>query len=182
MIQDPGTDFRRIPRHLYSDNTPFSMETTVRHEYVRSRLDALLTNDTDWIAVLATVACELHAAFDHYHWTGFYRTTRPGHLQVGPYQGGHGCIDIAFGKGVCGTAAQEKKTQLVDDVHAFPGHIACSASTRSEVVVPIMNRNGNVVAVLDVDSDDASAFNQDDAEGLESLCAWLGERFAPQNP
>ena len=129
---------------------------------------------------MATVACELHAAFDYFHWTGFYRTVRPDHLQVGPYQGGHGCIDIPFARGVCGAAARTKTTQLVDDVNQFPGHIACSSSTVSEIVVPVLSPSGVVVAVLDVDSNDPAAFNHIDQEALEGLCAMLGERFGAE--
>ena len=147
---------------------------------VRARIDALLDEDADWVSAMATVACELNAAFDHFHWTGFYRTVRPGHLKVGPYQGGHGCLDIPFGKGVCGTSAAEKRTIVVDDVDAFPGHIACSSTTRSEIVVPVMDADGNVVAVLDVDSDDPAAFDDVDREQLEAICRMLGERFGTE--
>jgi GAF domain-containing protein len=99
---------------------------------------------------------------------------------VGPYQGGHGCIDIAFGRGVCGTAASTKATQLVPDVNAFPGHIACSSSTLSEIVVPVLTPDGDVIAVLDVDSDQSDAFDVVDQEALESLCAELGERWGEE--
>jgi len=147
---------------------------------VRTRIDALLDDDADWVSAMATVVCELNAAFDHYHWTGFYRTVRPDHLKVGPYQGGHGCLDIPFSKGVCGTSASEKRTMVVDDVDSFPGHIACSSSTRSEIVVPVMDAIGAVVAVLDVDSDDPAAFNDVDRDELESLCEMLGSRFGAE--
>lgn len=126
---------------------------------------------------MSTVACELNAGFDHFHWTGFYRSVRPDHLKVGPYQGGHGCLDIPFGKGVCGTSAAENRTIVVDDVDAFPGHIACSSSTRSEIVVPVRGPDGQVVAVLDVDSNDPAAFDDVDREQLEAICSLLGERF-----
>ncbi|MDX1747666.1 MAG: GAF domain-containing protein, partial [Halobacteriales archaeon] len=92
----------------------------------------------------------------------------------------HGCLDIPFGKGVCGTSAAEKRTILVDDVDAFPGHIACSSTTRSEIVVPVMDADGNVVAVLDVDSDDPAAFDDVDREQLEAICRMLGERFGTE--
>lgn len=145
---------------------------------VRARLDALLEDEDDWVAAMATVACELHHAFAHYHWTGFYRHTRPGLLVIGPYQGGHGCLRITFERGVCGAAARTKRSQLVPDVEAFPGHIACSSSTRSELVVPVLTPSGDVLAVLDVDSDDADAFTLEDQEHLEALCKKLGEQFA----
>jgi len=149
------------------------------YDSVRSRLQALIQTDTDWVAAMATVACELHHAFENYHWTGFYRVVSSGHLQVGPYQGGHGCIDIAFGRGVCGTAAANLTTIRLDDVNTFPGHIACSASTVSEIVVPVLNRNGRLVAVFDVDSDLAHAFNDVDQSQLEEICSWLGQGWGP---
>ena len=144
---------------------------------VRGHIDAILAEPCDWVAAMATVACELHAAFDYFHWTGFYRTVRPGHLQVGPYQGGHGCIDIPFSRGVCGAAASTKQTQLVDDVNEFPGHIACSSATVSEIVVPIVAADGTVIAVLDVDSNNPAAFDLLDKQHLEAICASLGDRF-----
>jgi L-methionine (R)-S-oxide reductase len=91
---------------------------------------------------MATVACELYHGDDRVDWAGFYRVVAPGLLKIGPYQGGHGCLSIAFDRGVCGAAARERRTQLVPDVDAFPGHIACSASTRSEIVVPVIDRTG----------------------------------------
>lgn len=145
---------------------------------VRARIDALLGDDADWTAAMATVACELHHAFDYFHWTGFYRHVRPRHLVVGPYQGGHGCLHIPFERGVCGAAARTGETQLVDDVEAFPGHIACSSSTRSEIVVPVVTPDGRLLAVLDVDSDAPAAFTDIDRVHLEDLCGSLGARFA----
>ena len=148
-----------------------------RYRPVLERIQALLSEPCDWTAAMATVTCELHHAFDHFHWTGFYRTVRRNHLQVGPYQGGHGCIDIPFSRGVCGAAAREKSTQLVPNVEAFPGHIACSSSTRSEIVVPVLAPDGTVIAVLDVDSDHLDAFDAEDQMALEGLCAALGMRW-----
>ncbi|MEL6444073.1 MAG: GAF domain-containing protein [Bacteroidota bacterium] len=152
---------------------------TERYAEVAARIDALLDGETDWTAAMATVACELHHAFDHYHWTGFYRAVSDDLLTIGPYQGGHGCLRIPFDQGVCGAAARTQTTQLVPDVEAFPGHIACSSSTRSEVVVPVLTPEGTLLAVLDVDSDDPDAFTaaEDQAE-LETLCARLGAQFA----
>ena len=148
------------------------------YDDVLRRIDALLEGEDDWVAAMATVACELHHAFDHFHWTGFYRAVSDDLLVIGPYQGGHGCLRIAFGRGVCGTAAAERTTQLVPDVDAFPGHIACSSTTRSEIVVPVLTPGGDVLAVLDVDSDDPAAFGATDQRYLERLCAELGARFA----
>ena len=148
-----------------------------RWEEVRLRLTGLLDGQTDAVAIMATVACELHHAFDHFHWTGFYRVTAPGLLTVGPYQGGHGCLTIPFDRGVCGAAARTQQTQLVPDVHAFPGHIACSSTTRSEIVVPIVSASGLTLAVLDVDSDLPDAFGSTDQTELEALCAELASRL-----
>lgn len=143
---------------------------------VAARIALLLEGETDWVAALATVVCELHHSFPHYDWTGFYRVIGD-ELVIGPYQGSHGCLRIARGRGVCGAAWAQNATQLVPDVHEFPGHIACSASTRSEIVVPVHNVAGDVVAVLDVDSDDLAAFDERDREALERLCGELGRRF-----
>lgn len=144
---------------------------------VRASIDSLLEGETDWVAAMATVACELHHAFEAYDWTGFYRAVDEHTLAVGPYQGGHGCLRIDFSRGVCGAAARTRTTQLVPDVHAFEGHIACSSSTRSEIVVPVLGPDGRVLAVLDVDSDAPAAFDRVDQDALEALCAELGRRF-----
>ena len=153
------------------------MDKSQTYEEVIKRIELLLDGPCDWTAAMATVSCELHHTFDSFHWTGFYRTVRPGHLQVGPYQGGHGCLDIPFDRGVCGAAARTKTTQVVDDVNQFPGHIACSSSTVSEIVVPVLSPNGDVIAVLDIDSDLPAQFDDVDQKMLESLCASLGARF-----
>ena len=144
------------------------------HQEVYGRITSILDGEDDWVAAMATVACELHNAFDHYHWTGFYRTTSPGMLKIGPYQGGHGCLYIPFDKGICGAAARTGKTQDVPNVHERVEHIACSSTTNSEIVVPVINSNGEVVAVLDVDSDDFSAFSEQDIALVERVCEWLG--------
>ena len=149
----------------------------MEHDEVYQRITSILDGEDDWVTAMATVACELHNAFDHYHWTGFYRTTSPGLLKIGPYQGGHGCLVIPFDKGICGDAARTGETQDVPDVHARPEHIACSSSTNSEIVVPVKNANGEVVAVLDVDSDDYAAFSPQDIELTERVCEWLGMTY-----
>ena len=146
----------------------------MEHDEVYQRIISILDGEDDWVTAMATVVCELHNAFDHYHWTGFYRTTSPGVLKIGPYQGGHGCLVIPFDKGICGAAARTGETQDVPDVHARPEHIACSSSTNSEVVVPVKDSNGAVVAVLDLDSDIPAAFSSDDIDLVERLCSWLG--------
>lgn len=152
---------------------------SVHYDQVRAVIDAILEGEDDWIAAMSTVCCELHHAFEYFHWTGFYRVIQPEWLGVGPYQGGHGCLRIPFSAGVCGAAARLKQTQLVDDVHAFPGHIACSSDTRSEIVVPVVDPQGQVLAVLDVDSNYGGAFTEVDQRHLEALCQELGRRFGP---
>lgn len=144
---------------------------------VFASIKALLEQESDWVAGMATVVCELHQSFAYYHWTGFYRVVREEHLKIGPYQGTHGCLDIPFSRGVCGAAARTGQTQRVDDVESFPGHIACSSSTRSEIVVPVFNPQGQLLAVFDVDSNDPAAFDAVDQEQLEAILAYYGARF-----
>lgn len=154
------------------------MSKSQRYRELRAAIDALLEDESDWISAMATVASELHHAFDHFDWTGFYRAVSPTLLRVGPYQGSHGCLSIELPRGVCGTAAHTRQTQLVPDVDAFPGHIACSSSTRSEIVVPVISPAGRLLAVLDVDSSTPAAFDDVDRRELEALAAELGRRFA----
>ncbi|GKY86652.1 GAF domain-containing protein [Sinisalibacter aestuarii] len=136
---------------------------------LRSRIGALVAGETDIVALMATVACEVHHFDARFDWTGFYRVTAPGHLKIGPYQGGHGCLDIPFERGVCGAAARTGEVQRVDDVEAFPGHIACAASTRSELVLPVWNGAGALIGVFDIDSDRPAAFTDEDAEALGAM-------------
>jgi L-methionine (R)-S-oxide reductase len=143
------------------------------YQQTRIHIRALIDGETDEIAVLATAAAELRHAFPHFHWVGFYRVVRPGLLKVGPYQGGHGCLTIPFDRGVCGRCASEKETQVVADVTLLSYHIACSGSTRSEIVVPLLDQHGEVRAVLDVDSDLPGAFDQVDQDALEALAVDL---------
>jgi len=146
------------------------------YQLTAQRINALIEGESDWFAVLSTVVCELHNSFDYFHWTGFYRTTEPNLLKVGPYMGGHGCLAIPFSRGVCGAAAASQETQLVPDVNALPYHIACSTSTQSEIVVPLISE-GNTIAVLDVDSDEPDAFDAADQQGLELICSMLVEHY-----
>ena len=140
---------------------------------LKGHSDAILEGITDEVAAMATLAALIHHAFGHL-WTGFYRVIIPGQLlRVGPYQGSLGCLDIAFGRGVCGTAAAEMKTVIVPDVDKFPGHIACDARARSEIVVPVLGRRGDLIAVLDVDSDRLDAFKMEDQQGLERIVSWF---------
>ena len=162
------------------DRAPANLDEPARRAHyaaVLRQLSALLEGEDDWVAAMATVACELHHAFDAFHWTGFYRAVGERTLVIGPYQGGHGCLRIDLDRGVCGAAARLRVTQRVDDVGAFPGHIACSATTRSEIVVPILRPDGTLLGVLDVDSDLPAAFTAADQDGLEAVCAELGRRY-----
>ncbi|MFB6286814.1 MAG: GAF domain-containing protein [Candidatus Bipolaricaulia bacterium] len=152
-------------------------DKAARYEDTRRRIDALLDEQTDWIAAMATVACELHHSFDHYDWTGFYRPVGDRTLLVGPYQGPHGCLQIDFDRGVCGAAARARETQVVPDVEKASDYIACQSSTRSEIVVPVLTPEKELLAVLDVDSDSLRVFDSTDQEHLEALCRGLGERF-----
>lgn len=159
------------------DTVTTSFEKAERYTDVRRRIDELLDGQTDWIAAMATVACELHHSFEDYDWTGFYRVVGDRQLLVGPYQGPHGCLRIPFDRGVCGAAARTRETQLVPDVEDVPDHIACQSSTRSEIVVPVLTPEDRLLAVLDVDSNTLGAFDVTDQEHLEALCRMLGEQF-----
>ena len=138
----------------------------IDYDTVSKSIAALTEGETDPVALMATLACELHHADDRFDWTGFYRVTAPNLLKIGPYQGGHGCLSIPFDRGVCGAAARTGQTQIVDDVEAFSDHIACSSSTRSEIVLPVWNGAGGLIGVLDIDSDRPAAFDSHDAEQL----------------
>lgn len=122
----------------------------------------------DDIALMATINSVLSHAFPHFFWTGFYRMCG-GRLVVGPYIGTVGCLQIELGRGVCGTAAAQRETIVVPDVHQFPGHIACDPNSKSEIVVPVFDREGELLAVLDVDSDQWNAFDEEDKAGLERI-------------
>ncbi|GAC1429191.1 MAG: GAF domain-containing protein [Thermoanaerobaculia bacterium] len=122
----------------------------------------------DDIALMATINSVLTRRFDHFYWTGFYRVCGD-RLVIGPYVGTVGCLQIEFGKGVCGTAAARRETVIVPDVNAFPGHIACDPRSKSEIVVPVFAPDRELIAVLDVDSDRLNAFDEDDRAGLEKM-------------
>ncbi len=134
------------------------------YDSLAATLRSLTEGETDAVALMATVVCELHHAHPLSDWTGFYRVTAPEMLKIGPYQGGHGCLVIPFSRGVCGAAARTGQIQLVPDVDAFPGHIACASSTRSEIVLPVWNGQGRLLGVLDLDSDTPAAFTETDAD------------------
>ncbi|AXC51075.1 GAF domain-containing protein [Paracoccus suum] len=143
----------------------------VDYPALAARIRALTEGEDDVIALMATVACEVHQSDERFDWTGFYRVTAPEMLKIGPYQGGHGCLVIPFSRGVCGAAARTGQVQLVPDVDAFPGHIACASSTRSELVLPVTGAGGSLIGVFDIDSNRPGAFTTTDAVALEAILA-----------
>jgi GAF domain-containing protein len=157
----------------------FSIDTNapksdMYRELVKSA-DALTSGESDGVANMSNIAALLWEFLPDVNWTGFYRVV-DGELVLGPFQGKTACIRIPFGRGVCGAAAQTGETQLVEDVHAFPGHIACDANSASELVVPVM-RDGQVIAVVDLDSPSRGRFDDDDALGIQSLVAVIADRI-----
>ena len=143
----------------------------IDYKTLATTIASLSKGETNDIALMATVACEIHHADTRFDWTGFYRVVSPGLLKVGPYQGGHGCLVIPFGRGVCGAVAQNERTELVPDVNAFPGHIACASSTQSELVMPVFDATGALIAVFDIDSNRPDAFTESDAQEIEQILA-----------
>lgn len=141
----------------------------VDYTELQKTIASLTAGEDDEVALMATVACEVHHSDDRFDWTGFYRVTAPELLKIGPYQGGHGCLVIPFSRGVCGAAARTGKAQLVADVDAFPGHIACASSTRSELVLPVRNAAGALIGVFDIDSNQPESFTPDDVAGLQTM-------------
>lgn len=129
----------------------------------------ICANEADVIANMATIACELFHGDARFDWVGFYRNIGNHTLKIGPYQGGHGCLTIPFSKGVCGAAARERRTMIVEDVSTFDGHIACASSTVSEIVLPVYGPDGGLLGVLDIDSNRPTAFGQADAVALETM-------------
>lgn len=152
-------------------------DKAARYAEVEGEILAVLEGESNRTARMATVASMLADAFPAFFWTGFYVVdeAKGDELVVGPYQGTLGCLRIAFGRGVCGAAAAKRETQLVEDVHAFPGHIACDSRSESEIVVPVFDASGALIAVFDVDATEKAAFDAVDAEALERL---LGKVFA----
>lgn len=142
------------------------------YDTVIAQITAVLDGEANAVACMATVSCLLAEAFpDRFFWTGFYVVddTNENELVVGPYQGTLGCLRIKFGKGVCGTAAATLQTQVIDDVHAVQNHIACDSKTNSEIVVPVVDASGKLIAVLDIDSTEYGAFDQTDRRNLEHV-------------
>lgn len=147
------------------------MSKAAQRQEAIQNIRALCAGEDNEIALQATIACELFRLVDGFDWVGFYRVVAPQLMKIGPYQGGHGCLTIPFDRGVCGAAAKTKTSQLVADVDAFPGHIACASSTKSELVVPVFDKAGEVTAVLDLDSDRPDFFDAEDRQVFESLMA-----------
>ncbi|UWR26132.1 GAF domain-containing protein [Sulfitobacter sp. S223] len=142
---------------------------TLDYDTLAKTIASLTEGEDDAVALMATVACEVHHSDERFDWTGFYRVTAPEMLKIGPYQGGHGCLVIPFSRGVCGAAARTGEVQLVPDVDAFPGHIACASSTRSELVLPVFGAGGELLGVFDIDSNQPDAFTAADAEALTKI-------------
>ena len=152
------------------------------YQQLTADLTALLAGESDPVANLANTAALLFEALPAINWAGFY-LLRGSELVLGPFQGRVACVRIVLGRGVCGTAAEQRATQVVPDVHAFPGHIACDAASRSEVVVPLLEA-GRLIGVLDIDSPEPGRFDAHDAEGLERIAQVLlaASRFPPGSP
>lgn len=144
---------------------------TIDYQTVASQIRALCEGETDTIALMASVVCEVHHAHPLSDWTGFYRVVGPELLKIGPYQGGHGCLVIPFSRGVCGAVARTEAPLLVPDVETFPDHIACSSTTRSELVLPVWNGVGKLIGVLDLDSNTPAAFTETDVQHLTAILA-----------
>ena len=142
-------------------------------KYEFNQLSALIEGESDEVSVLANVAAALHHSSSRFFWTGFYLLKNDNQLHLGPFQGPPACYSIRIGKGVCGTAFAEKRTYIVPDVEAFPGHIACNSLSRSEIVVPIFNKTGQPVGVIDIDCKTPNAFNETDAAYLEQVARLL---------
>ena len=153
------------------DPANLSVDKSARYTELAEEVAAVLEGEPDRTARMATVVSMLHHAFDHFFWTGFYLvdSAKGDELVVGPYQGTLGCLRIAFGRGVCGTAASRRETVIVDDVEAFPGHIPCDARSRSEIVTPVFDASSALIGVFDVDAVDVAAFDRVDAAGLSRI-------------
>ncbi len=154
---------------------PTTQDRAELYSVLTPQLHELLRDERDVIAAMANMSAALHGAFG-LHWVGFYRVMGA-ELVLGPFQGPVACSRIGYGKGVCGTAWAEEKVLVVPDVDAFPGHIACSALSRSEIVVPVRDHSGRIAAVLDIDSTELAGFSEEDAHALTRLCALLEPLF-----
>jgi GAF domain-containing protein len=163
-----------------------NMSKDERYQLLTEQIRSLIEGETDGVAVMANVAAAIHETMGFF-WTGFYRVLPKAQPQgsgkgdtelvLGPFQGPVACIHIPFGRGVCGSAWQQKKSLVVPDVEQFPGHIACSSLSRSEIVVPVYSPEGEVVAVLDIDSKELATFDDTDRRYLEAICGLLGDKI-----
>lgn len=144
------------------------MSKEEKYQELVANVKAIIEGETDMIAVMSNIAAEIHQTMKFW-WTGFYRV-KDGELILGPFQGPIACMHIAYGRGVCGTAWKKEKTIIVPDVEQFPGHIACSSQSRSEIVVPVFDKDSKVIAVLDIDSEHLSTFDETDQKYLEEIC------------
>ena len=145
------------------------MSSQDQYDKLFEMLDLLCEGESDRIALMATIACELHWTFELFDWVGFYRNVGGEVLKIGPYQGAHGCLTIDFSRGICGRCAREKAVQNIADVAVESDHIACSATTKSELVIPILDAGGELIAVLDIDSNKPAAFDRIDQENLQRI-------------
>ena len=149
------------------------MNKSSKYDELMQHISVLIEGEDDIISIMSTIACEIYRAFDSFHWVGFYRLVDERTLKVGPYQGGHGCLTIDIDRGVCGRCVREKQIQIENDVNAVPHHIACSPESKSEIVLPVCDRAGELRAVLDIDSTERDSFDQIDADNLSAICALL---------
>ncbi|WP_214727560.1 GAF domain-containing protein [Exiguobacterium sp. s168] len=148
-------------------------DRTKQYDMLSKQLDALLTGEDNQVANLSNASALLNQFLDRINWVGFYLTdTEQNQLVLGPFQGLPACVRIPFGRGVCGTSAAEQTTQRIEDVHQFPGHIACDAASNSEIVIPLV-KDGQTIGVLDIDSPEFNRFDEVDQAGLEAFCTTL---------
>ena len=148
-----------------------------KYKTVLRNIKSLIEDESDLVSIMSTIACELYHAFDSFIWVGFYRLVNEKTLKVGPYQGTHGCLTINSDKGVCGKCVRENAIQIENDVSAIPHHIACSSETKSEIVLPVRDREKRVRAVLDVDSNEINCFDEMDKEYLTEICALVSPHY-----
>ena len=148
-------------------------EKTKRYEKTLLSIGPMIDGEEDLTTVLSTISCELYHAFEHWNWVGFYRRVDQRTLKVGPYQGGHGCLTIDMDRGVCGACLREKSIIIIKDVSTVNDHIACSSETKSEIVLPIIDNSGTVLAVFDLDSTEIGAFDETDKEYLSKVVDWI---------
>lgn len=160
---------------MYHRTEIATADTAAFYQQLHAVADSVLAGERDFVANMANLSALLFDQMPRLNWAGFY-LLRKGELVVGPFQGKPACTRIAMGKGVCGTAAAERKTVVVPDVHAFPGHIACDGASNSEIVVPLIRADGTLVGVMDLDSPDLGRFSEEDARGLERIAGLLLER------